>query len=55
MGGETLNQSRFDHPELLPNFASIQYEVLIKDLKDQKATLAREVLNAYHMVSSPAP
>eukprot|EP00826_Nyctotherus_ovalis_P034670 TRINITY_DN2908_c0_g5_i3.p1 TRINITY_DN2908_c0_g5~~TRINITY_DN2908_c0_g5_i3.p1 ORF type:complete len:113 (+),score=5.00 TRINITY_DN2908_c0_g5_i3:131-469(+) len=55
MGGEGLSQSKFDHPELLPNFASIQYEVLIKDQEDQKAMLTREILNAYHMVSSFAP
>jgi hypothetical protein len=51
LGTEGLSQTKFEHPELMVNFNNIRYEVLIKEMQRQQATLSTEILNAYHAVS----
>lgn len=44
---KTKLEGRFEHPELLPRFHTIKYEVLIKDFQNRLAILSKEILDSY--------
>jgi len=50
LGAGGLSQTKFECPELMPNFNSIRYAVLIKEMQKQQAMLATEILNIYYIV-----